>query len=78
MHVSLPMRANKLETLIIGLSDSIMSCGGLIHCSVYGILHFQLADTYNCLFFEASSRDGKNCGKVYMYIEFSIPVLKQC
>ena len=35
MHVYLLIRANKLETLITGLSDSIMSCGGFMHCSVY-------------------------------------------
>ena len=32
VHVSL---ANKLETLFTGLSDSSMSCGGFMHCSVY-------------------------------------------
>ena len=31
----------------------------------------QLAETYNCLFFEASSRAGKNCAKVFTMEPYS-------
>ncbi|CAI8047993.1 Ras-related protein Rab-6A [Geodia barretti] len=31
----------------------------------------KLAETYNCLFFEASSRAGKNCAKVFTMEPYS-------
>ena len=31
----------------------------------------QLAETYNCLFFEASSRAAKNCAKVFTIEPYS-------